>query len=51
MLTRIDESILAPQALCLAPTRELARQIMDNVRELGKYTKVTTAFAIQDGFA
>lgn len=48
MLTRVDFSLNATQALCLAPSRELARQIMDNVRELGKYTSVTTAFAIPD---
>jgi ATP-dependent RNA helicase DDX19/DBP5 len=48
MLSRIDMSKDQVQALCLAPSRELARQIMDNVREMGKYTKVTTSFAIPD---
>lgn len=28
--------------------RELARQIMDNIREMGKYTDATTAFAIPE---
>lgn len=48
MLSRINFSLNAPQAVCLAPARELARQIMDVVKEMGKYTPVTTAFAIKD---
>ncbi|KAJ3079760.1 RNA helicase required for poly(A+) mRNA export, partial [Physocladia obscura] len=48
MLKRIDYASTAVQALCLAPSRELARQIMDVVREMGKFTAVTTAFAIKD---
>ncbi|KAJ8324055.1 hypothetical protein BDV3_002050 [Batrachochytrium dendrobatidis] len=48
MLTRVDPSIQAPQAICLAPARELARQILDNAREMGKYTTITTSHAIKD---
>ncbi|KAJ1552166.1 RNA helicase required for poly(A+) mRNA export [Cladochytrium tenue] len=48
MLSRVDASAPVTQAICLAPARELARQIMDVVREMGKYTLVTTAFAIKD---
>ncbi|KAH6562517.1 hypothetical protein BASA50_003047 [Batrachochytrium salamandrivorans] len=48
MLTRIDPAIQAPQAICLAPARELARQILDNTREMGKYTAATTSHAIKD---
>ncbi|KAL2913312.1 RNA helicase required for poly(A+) mRNA export [Polyrhizophydium stewartii] len=48
MLSRVDPNVHEPQALCLAPARELARQIMDNAREMGKYTTVTTAHAIKD---
>ena len=48
MLSRIDFSVDKPQALALAPSRELARQIMDVVQEMGKYTPVKTAFAIPD---
>ncbi|KAI8613846.1 P-loop containing nucleoside triphosphate hydrolase protein [Chytriomyces sp. MP71] len=48
MLSRIDPNNPSLQALCLAPSRELARQIMDVVREMGKFTSVTTAFAIKD---
>jgi ATP-dependent RNA helicase DDX19/DBP5 len=36
------------QALCVAPTRELARQIMSVVVEMGKNTPVQTAYAIKD---
>ncbi|RKO88074.1 P-loop containing nucleoside triphosphate hydrolase protein, partial [Blyttiomyces helicus] len=46
MLSRINFDLAEPQAICLAPARELARQIMDVVREMGKYTPVTTAYAI-----
>ncbi|KAJ3349472.1 RNA helicase required for poly(A+) mRNA export [Entophlyctis luteolus] len=48
MLSRIDCSNPALQAVCLAPSRELARQIMDVLREMGRFTNVTTAFAIKD---
>ncbi|KAK9479831.1 P-loop containing nucleoside triphosphate hydrolase protein [Lipomyces japonicus] len=46
MLSRVDESNPSVQCLCLAPARELARQIMSVVREMGKFTNVTTAYAI-----
>ncbi|KAK9446417.1 P-loop containing nucleoside triphosphate hydrolase protein [Limtongia smithiae] len=46
MLSRVDETIPEVQALCLAPARELARQIMSVVREMGQFTKVTSAYAI-----
>ncbi|GBB83815.1 hypothetical protein RclHR1_10480007 [Rhizophagus clarus] len=48
MLSRIDFNLQAPQALCLAPSRELARQIMVEVRKMGKYTPVITAEAIRE---
>ncbi|WBW74113.1 cytoplasmic ATP-dependent RNA helicase Dbp5 [Schizosaccharomyces osmophilus] len=48
MLSRVDTTVAKPQAICLAPSRELARQIMDVVEEMGKYTGVQTAFAIKD---
>lgn len=46
MLSRVNPDEHDVQALCLAPSRELARQIMDVVREMGRYTKITTEFAI-----
>lgn len=48
LLSRIDISENYTQAICVAPSRELARQIMDTVEGIGKYTKVTTAFAIRE---
>ncbi|KAK7540187.1 ATP-dependent RNA helicase-like protein dbp5 [Phyllosticta citricarpa] len=37
ILSRVDLSTLQPQALVLAPSRELARQIIGVVQEMGKY--------------
>lgn len=37
MLSRIDTSIGLPQALVLAPSRELARQIMGVVEKMGEF--------------
>ena len=45
MLSRIDYSIASPQAICIAPTRELAAQIMQVVDKMGQYTPVTKFFA------
>lgn len=39
MLSRIDTSKEYPQALCLAPTMELAAQIADVVTKMGQYLK------------
>lgn len=49
MLSRVDFNLNKPQALCLAPSRELARQIMSVVVAMGKFTPVQTEFAIRDG--
>ncbi|CAI2179939.1 15289_t:CDS:10 [Funneliformis geosporum] len=48
MLSRIDYDLKSLQALCLAPSRELARQIMVEVLKMAKYTKVMTAEAIRE---
>jgi len=48
MLSRIDFSKNKTQALCLAPSRELARQIMSVVVQMGKFTAVQTEYAIKD---
>ncbi|KAI0685960.1 P-loop containing nucleoside triphosphate hydrolase protein [Cytidiella melzeri] len=48
MLSRIDFSKNMPQAICLAPSRELARQIMSVVVAMGKFTPVQTEYAIKD---
>jgi ATP-dependent RNA helicase DDX19/DBP5 len=36
------------QAICLAPSRALARQIMSVVVAMGKFTPVQTEYAIKD---
>lgn len=46
--TRTDLFHVISQAICLAPSRELARQIMFVVTEMGKFTDVTTGYAIKD---
>lgn len=47
ILSRIDFEKECTQGLCVVPTRELARQIVDVVHSLGKFTKVTTKLAIK----
>src|SRR5579862_3964364 len=49
MLSRINYEREVAQAICLAPTRELARQIVDVVKEMGKFTPVKVALAIKEG--
>lgn len=47
LLSRIDFDKAIPQGICLVPTRELARQIIDVIMQLGKFTKVTTRVAVK----
>lgn len=47
MLSRVDDSERSTQALCVVPTRELARQIVDVIRMLGKYTDTTVHLAVK----
>lgn len=51
MLYRVNPSIRAPQALCLCPARELARQIMDIIRQMGQFTTLTFATLVKEGFS
>lgn len=47
----VDHSLhcaLQSQAICLAPSRELARQIMSVVTAMGKFTTVQTEYAVKD---
>ena len=46
ILERVDPSNPACQAVVIAPARELARQILDSIRDLGKYLQVTTVLAV-----
>ncbi|KAG0027587.1 RNA helicase required for poly(A+) mRNA export [Podila clonocystis] len=48
ILSRINYDLKAPQALVMSPSRELARQTMEVIQEMGKFTNVATAQAIKD---
>ncbi|KAL3233576.1 ATP-dependent RNA helicase DBP5 [Nakaseomyces bracarensis] len=51
MLSRVDLSLgNVPQAICLAPSRELARQTLEVIQEMGKFTKITTQLIVPDSF-
>ncbi|SCU77759.1 LADA_0A02080g1_1 [Lachancea dasiensis] len=50
MLSRVDVAQPATQAICLAPSRELARQTLEVVQEMGKFTKVTSQLIVPDSF-
>ncbi|KAF7458812.1 DEAD/DEAH box helicase [Cryptosporidium felis] len=49
MLGKVDTKIIHPQCMCLCPTRELARQNLDVVSELGRYTGITTWLVVAQG--
>ncbi|QLG70645.1 hypothetical protein HG535_0A05860 [Zygotorulaspora mrakii] len=52
MLTRVDLTLGdVTQAICLAPARELARQTLEVIQEMGKFTKITTQLIVPDSFA
>ena len=48
MLSRVDVSLNEPQAICLSPTRELARQIMDVCKAMGQFTSITMGYALKE---
>lgn len=51
MLSRVDENEPMTQSLCLAPTRELARQTLEVISTMGKFTKVTTQLVVPESVA
>lgn len=53
VLSRVSEEKPFPQALVLAPTRELAVQLVGVAYRIGKFTniKIATAVREQDGAA
>ncbi|WRT70033.1 uncharacterized protein IL334_007026 [Kwoniella shivajii] len=51
MLSRVDPGLLTPQAICLAPSRELARQIQEVVDKIGQFTQITTHLAVPKSWA
>ncbi|GMK56847.1 hypothetical protein CspeluHIS016_0306870 [Cutaneotrichosporon spelunceum] len=46
MLSRVDPAVMTPQAICLAPSRELARQIQSVINKLGQFTNIKTFLAV-----
>jgi len=48
MLSRADPAVDFPQSMCVCPTRELARQIMDNVKKMGQFTNLKYQLVIKD---
>ncbi|KAG0165819.1 RNA helicase required for poly(A+) mRNA export [Apophysomyces sp. BC1015] len=48
MLSRLNLGLKLPQAICLAPSRELARQIMEVVQQMSKYTDITSTLVVKD---
>ncbi|ORZ02424.1 P-loop containing nucleoside triphosphate hydrolase protein [Syncephalastrum racemosum] len=49
ILSRVDTTLDKPQAIVLTPSRELARQIMDVVDKMAKFTQVTRGIVIKGG--
>ncbi|KAF7729724.1 RNA helicase required for poly(A+) mRNA export [Apophysomyces ossiformis] len=48
MLSRLNLGLKLPQAICLAPSRELARQIMEVVHQMAQFTDITTSLVVKD---
>ncbi|KAI5452949.1 RNA helicase required for poly(A+) mRNA export [Naganishia albida] len=50
MLSRISYELEQPQAICLAPSRELARQILDVINRMGQFTPMKTFLAVKESW-
>lgn len=48
MLSRVDAADPKPQAVCLAPTRELAKQIFEVATQMGQFTRVKIYLASRE---
>ncbi|SGZ51457.1 CIC11C00000000174 [Sungouiella intermedia] len=46
MLSRVDETVNNVQAICLAPARELARQTLEVIQTMGRFTKIKSRLII-----
>lgn len=50
LLSRVDELLPAVQAICLAPARELARQTLEVIQTMGRFTKVTSRLVVPGSY-
>ncbi|KAL6940820.1 RNA helicase required for poly(A+) mRNA export [Hanseniaspora vineae] len=51
MLSRVDETLVGvPQCICLAPARELARQTLEVLQEMGKYTNISSKLVVPESY-
>lgn len=48
MLNKVNPAENYPQAVCICPTRELARQIFDVVKQMGQFTDVKLQIVVPD---
>lgn len=48
MLSRVDVGLKKPQCICISPTRELARQTLEVVETMGKYTGISTQLVVPE---
>ncbi|KAI8883223.1 DEAD-domain-containing protein [Backusella circina FSU 941] len=48
MLSRINTNLQQPQAICLAPSRELSRQTMQVISSMAKFTKISIGLVVKD---
>ncbi|OVF06857.1 putative ATP-dependent RNA helicase [Clavispora lusitaniae] len=51
LLSRVDESDNSVQAVCLAPARELARQTLEVIQTMGRFTKVTSKLVVPGSYS
>lgn len=51
MLSRVDENDANTQCICLAPARELARQTLEVITTMSKFTKITSQLVVPDALA
>ncbi|KAF5771255.1 putative RNA helicase [Helianthus annuus] len=49
ILSRVDPTLPAPQALCICPTRELAAENMEVLLNMGKFTGITSDLCLPVG--
>ena len=48
LLSRIDPAVAQPQALVVAPARELAVQILDVVKRMSQFTRISSAPVVRE---